>query len=74
MIIGVERVGLHLKREDKPFILAADSFFFGPRRLEDGDSADYLIEQNLIENLSLIDYVWAIDRVGRKWKGEFKIS
>jgi len=70
--VVIEKVGLHLKRKDKPFILATDSFYFGPRRLKDGERADYFIEQDSIQDLSLIDYVWAIDQVGREWRGEFK--
>ena len=69
----IAKVGLRLKRKEKSFIVAHDSFFFGPRRLKDGDRADYLIEQDLVEDLTLIDYVWALDQVGREWRGEFKL-
>jgi hypothetical protein len=59
----ISKAGIHLQRKKLPFILADDSFIFGPRRLKDGDRADYLIEQNEID---LIDYAWAIDQVGRE--------
>lgn len=54
----IAKAGVHLKREQRPFILAADSFIFGPRRLKDGDRADYLIDQTQVD---LIDFAWAID-------------
>lgn len=61
----ISKAGIHLQRKKSPFVLAADSFIFGPRRLKDGDRADYLIEQN---DVDLLDYAWAIDQVGRKWR------
>ena len=54
----IAKAGVHLKREQRPFILAADSFIFGPRRLKDGDRADYLIDQTQVD---LIDFAWALD-------------
>lgn len=69
----IEKAGLHLKRKKKQFVIASDSYYFGPRRLKDGDRADYLIEQDLISNLSMVDYVWASDKVGRTWKGKMEL-
>jgi hypothetical protein len=68
----INKAGLHLQRAKKPFFIAVDSLYFGPRRLKDGDRADYLIEQHLVDDISLIDYVWATDQVGRYWRGEMK--
>ena len=61
----ISKAGIHLRREQRPFILATDSFIFGPRRLKDGDRADYLIEPKEID---LIDFAWATDQVGREWR------
>ncbi len=69
----IEKVGLHFKRSKKQFALAHDSLIFGPRRLKDGDRADYFIEQDSISDLSLVDYVWASDKVSRTWKGGMKL-
>ena len=66
----IEKAGLHQKTPEKPFMIASDSFYYGPRRLRDGERADYMIEQDLVK-LELVDYAWAIDQVGRTWKCDF---
>lgn len=66
----IEKAGLHQNTENKQFMIASDCLYYGPKRLEDGDRAEYLIEQDLV-NIELIDYVWAMDKVGRIWKGSF---
>lgn len=68
----IEKAGLRLKRSEKQFAIASDSFYFGPKRLKDGDRADYLVEQDILD-LSLIDYVWASDKVGRTWRGKMEL-
>lgn len=68
--IIINKAGLHLNRKEKPFLIATDSLYFGPKRLKDGDRADYLIDQHLVGDMSLIDYVWATDQVGRQWRGK----
>lgn len=66
--VVISKVGLHVKRKEKPFILAVDSLFWGPRRLKDGDRGDYMVEQDAIGDLDLVDYAWAMDQVGREWR------
>ncbi len=66
----IAKAGLHLRRKDKPFILAVNSMYYGPQRLKDGEKRDYSLEQNKIKDINLIDYAWAIDQVGREWRSE----
>ena len=68
--VVISKAGLHFKRDDKPFVIAVDSLYFGPRRLKDSERADYMIEQDSIEDEGLIDYAWAVDQVGREWRSK----
>jgi hypothetical protein len=69
----ISKAGLHQNGKERQFLIASDSMLYGPRRLHDGATADYLIEQELVD-LSAIDYAWAMDQVGREWRGPFKIG
>ncbi len=68
----IEKVGLKVHSEDKPFLIAADSAIKGHVELREGQSDQWVVEQAQL-SLDQVEYVWAIDATGKEFRGKLKV-
>jgi len=71
--VTITKVGYVPKNKKDNHVIFADSFLPGFRKLAEGESTQYIVEQNKIP-LDKIKYIVATDTIDRKFKTKLKLK
>jgi hypothetical protein len=69
--VTVKNVGIVMKNKKDKNMLLSDALLGGSRKITDGESTDYLIEEKSVD-LNKIKYFVAYDSTGKGYRGKLK--